>query len=175
MWTSFLRHHPDSGHVNDLVLVNVPLQEQQVETDSFHTLHNTHQDSAMKISESLDSEGPEGSVSLDSFRGKWVEMNAQQCFCLHWVIQSTLALQSYFFSNNLWGCIFLQRSAQIRIDAPEAYIGCATLYYLSIMYVTDYVMSFNSNCRILVAELNYRFTVFKYTNVFNYVFKYICF
>ena len=32
-------------------------------------------------------------------------------------------------------------------------------YYLSMMYVTVYVMSFNSNCRILAAELNYRFTV----------------
>ena len=37
-------------------------------------------------------------------------------------------------------------------------IGCATLYYLSMMYVTVYNMSFNSNCRILAAELNYRFT-----------------
>ena len=43
-------------------------------------------------------------------------------------------------------------------------IGCATeatLYYLSMMYVTVYIMSFNSKCRIftiLVAELNYRFT-----------------
>ena len=27
------------------------------------------------------------------------------------------------------------------------------------MYVTVYNMSFNSNCRILAAELNYRFTV----------------
>ena len=26
------------------------------------------------------------------------------------------------------------------------------------MYVTVYVMSFNSNCRILATELNYRFT-----------------
>ena len=38
-------------------------------------------------------------------------------------------------------------------------IGCATLYHLSMMYVTVYNMSFNSNCRILAAELNYRFTV----------------
>ena len=37
-------------------------------------------------------------------------------------------------------------------------IGCATLYYLSMMYVTVYVMSFNSNCSILAAELKYRFT-----------------
>ena len=37
-------------------------------------------------------------------------------------------------------------------------IGCGTLYYLSMMYVTVYIMSFNSNCRILAAELNYRFT-----------------
>ena len=28
------------------------------------------------------------------------------------------------------------------------------------MYVTVYIMSFNSNCRILAAELNYRFTFF---------------
>ena len=27
------------------------------------------------------------------------------------------------------------------------------------MYVTVYNMSFNSNCRILAAELNYRFTI----------------
>ena len=45
-------------------------------------------------------------------------------------------------------------------------IGCATLYYLSMMYVTVYNMSFNSNCRILAAELNYRFT--------EYIFK-ICY
>ena len=38
-------------------------------------------------------------------------------------------------------------------------IGCATLYHLSIMYVTVFNMSFNSNCRILAAELNYRFTL----------------
>ena len=38
-------------------------------------------------------------------------------------------------------------------------IGCATLYHLFMMYVTVYNMSFNSNCRILVAELNYRFTI----------------
>ena len=37
-------------------------------------------------------------------------------------------------------------------------VGCATLYHLSMMYVTVYNMSFNSNCRILSAELNYRFT-----------------
>ena len=37
-------------------------------------------------------------------------------------------------------------------------IGCATLYDLSMMYVTVCNMSFNSNCRILAAELNYRFT-----------------
>ena len=37
-------------------------------------------------------------------------------------------------------------------------IGCATLYNLSMMYVTVYIISFNSNCRILAAELNYRFT-----------------
>ena len=38
------------------------------------------------------------------------------------------------------------------------YIGFATLYHLSVMYVTVYNMSFNSNCHILAAELNYRFT-----------------
>ena len=38
-------------------------------------------------------------------------------------------------------------------------IGCATLYHLSIMYVTVYNMSFNSDCCILAAELNYRFTI----------------
>ena len=43
-------------------------------------------------------------------------------------------------------------------------IGCATLYHLSLMYVTVYNMSFNSNCRILAAELKYRFT-FKITGL----------
>ena len=38
-------------------------------------------------------------------------------------------------------------------------IGCATLYHLSMMYVTVYNMSFNSNCRILAVDLNYRFTI----------------
>ena len=38
-------------------------------------------------------------------------------------------------------------------------IGCATLYHLSMMYVTVHNMSFNSNCRILAAALNYRFTI----------------
>ena len=37
-------------------------------------------------------------------------------------------------------------------------IGCAIRYHLSMMYVTVYNMSFNSNCRILAAELNYMFT-----------------
>ena len=39
-------------------------------------------------------------------------------------------------------------------------IGCATLYYISMMYVAVNNMSFNINCRILAAELNYRFTAF---------------
>ena len=37
-------------------------------------------------------------------------------------------------------------------------IGCATLYHLSMMYVTVYNMPFNNNCRILATQLNYRFT-----------------
>ena len=37
-------------------------------------------------------------------------------------------------------------------------IRSATLYHLSMMYVTVYSMSFNSNCRVLAMELNYRFT-----------------
>ena len=46
-------------------------------------------------------------------------------------------------------------------------IECATLYHLSMMYVTVYDMSFNSNCRILAAELNYRFTLASHRS-FNY-------
>ena len=41
-------------------------------------------------------------------------------------------------------------------------IGCATQYHLSMMYVTVYNVLFNSNCRILAAELNYRFTVLRH-------------
>ena len=37
-------------------------------------------------------------------------------------------------------------------------IGCATLFHLTMMYVTLYNMSLNSNCHILAAKLNYRFT-----------------
>ena len=37
-------------------------------------------------------------------------------------------------------------------------IGCATLYHLSMMYITVYNLSINSNYRFLAAELNYRFT-----------------
>ena len=37
-------------------------------------------------------------------------------------------------------------------------IGCATLYHLSMTYITVYNLSINSNYRILTAELNYRFT-----------------
>ena len=41
-------------------------------------------------------------------------------------------------------------------------IGCATLYHLSMTYITVYKLSINSNLvttyRILAAELNYRFT-----------------
>ena len=37
-------------------------------------------------------------------------------------------------------------------------IGCATLYHLSMTYITVYNLSINSNHRILAAELNYRFT-----------------
>ena len=33
-------------------------------------------------------------------------------------------------------------------------IGCATLYYLFMMYVTVHNMSFNSNCRILAAVIH---------------------
>ena len=46
-------------------------------------------------------------------------------------------------------------------------IGCATLYYLSMMYVTVYNMSYNSNCRILAAELNNRFTIYK---IYKYIY-----
>ena len=46
------------------------------------------------------------------------------------------------------------------------------------MYVTAYNMSFNSNCRILAADLNYRFTkiyyhayicLFIFYNIINFV------
>ena len=37
-------------------------------------------------------------------------------------------------------------------------IGCPTLHHLSMMYITVYNLSINSNNRILAAELNYRFT-----------------
>ena len=37
-------------------------------------------------------------------------------------------------------------------------IGCATLYHLSMTYITVNNLSINSNYRILAAELNYRFT-----------------
>ena len=37
-------------------------------------------------------------------------------------------------------------------------IGCATLYHLSMMYITVYNLSININYHILAAELNYRFT-----------------
>ena len=37
-------------------------------------------------------------------------------------------------------------------------IGYATLYHLSMMYITVYNLSINSNHRILAEELNYRFT-----------------
>ena len=38
-------------------------------------------------------------------------------------------------------------------------IGCATLYHLSMTYITVYNLLINSNCRILAVQLNYRFTV----------------
>ena len=34
----------------------------------------------------------------------------------------------------------------------------AQIHRLRLTYVNVYIMSFNSNCRILAAELNYRFT-----------------
>ena len=37
-------------------------------------------------------------------------------------------------------------------------IGCATVYHLSMTYITVNNLSINSNYRILAAELNYRFT-----------------
>ena len=46
-------------------------------------------------------------------------------------------------------------------------IGWATLYHLSMMYVTVYNLTFNSNCQILPAELNYRFTII-YNNKLNF-------
>ena len=38
------------------------------------------------------------------------------------------------------------------------------------MYVTVYNVSFNSNCRILAAELNYRFTLFLNTKKYKITF-----
>ena len=43
-------------------------------------------------------------------------------------------------------------------------IGCATLYHLSMTYITVHNLSINSNYRILAAELNYRFTKKKLKN-----------
>ena len=43
-------------------------------------------------------------------------------------------------------------------EVPSVDIGCATLYHLSMAYITVYNLSINSNYRILAAELNYRFT-----------------
>ena len=37
--------------------------------------------------------------------------------------------------------------------------GCATLYHLSMTYITVYNLSININYRILAVELNYRFTL----------------
>ena len=37
-------------------------------------------------------------------------------------------------------------------------IGCATLYHLSMTYITVNNLSINSNYRILAEKLNYRFT-----------------
>ena len=39
-------------------------------------------------------------------------------------------------------------------------IGCATVYHLSMTYITVYNLSIKSNYHILAAELNYRFTHF---------------
>ena len=52
-------------------------------------------------------------------------------------------------------------------------IGCATLYHLSMMYVTVYNMSFNSNCRILAADRNYRFTILLFYLLFYYIYLFI--
>ena len=54
-------------------------------------------------------------------------------------------------------------------------IGCATLYHLSMMYVTVYNMSFNSNCHILAAELNYRFTYLFYLLFYLFCLFYLLF
>ena len=43
-------------------------------------------------------------------------------------------------------------------------IGCATLYHLSMTYITVYNLSINSNYRILAAELNCRFTTYYLNN-----------
>ena len=37
-------------------------------------------------------------------------------------------------------------------------IGCATLYHLSMMYITVYNLLFNCNCHILATDLNNTFT-----------------
>ena len=48
-------------------------------------------------------------------------------------------------------------------------IGCATLYHLSMTYITVNNLSINSNHRILAAELNYRFTrSFNFQQLFFY-------
>ena len=60
----------------------------------------------------------------------------------------------------LFTLLFMLNTCLLRIFLYIFFIniGCATLYRLSMMYVTFYIMSFNSNCRILAAKLNYRFT-----------------
>ena len=62
-------------------------------------------------------------------------------------------------------CLFMLSACLLHIVLYIFFIniGCAsttTLYYLSVMYITVYIMSFNSNCRILAAELNYSLQVY---------------
>ena len=57
----------------------------------------------------------------------------------------------------LWTLLFMLSTCLLHMFLYIFFIniGCATLYHLSMIYVTVYNMSFNSNYCILAAELNY--------------------
>ena len=55
-------------------------------------------------------------------------------------------------------CVFIHFIAQILIYILHKYWMRNSILPFYDVYITVYVMSFNSNCHILATELNYRFT-----------------
>ena len=81
--------------------------------------------------------------------------NGSFCQCIQ-IIATHMSMAWHGYGKKAYICYILKYLLDFKNNLIN--IGCATLYHLSMTYITVYNLSINSNYRILAAELNYRFT-----------------